>query len=257
MSSAIQGAIRDYRHAGNGGPHGKTPYGLALAEDCASKALQSNDSIAMLSGETLAILDQIARPVTYPEGAVVFVEGQTPRGVFVLCQGQAKLTSTNRDGKTFIMSIAQPGEILGLQAVILDGPHELTMETLQPSQLAFVECAPFRRFIKDHADACLYVVQRLTHDCQSAYDVIRSVALSQSVSERVARLLLEWSGDSQLNKDAIRFNMPLTHEEIGQRVGATRETVTRVLSEFKKRQLLEQHGATLVIRNKVGLANMA
>lgn len=186
----------------------------------------------------------------------MFLEGQIPRGVFVLCQGRVKLMSTNREGKTIIMKIAQPGEILGLHAVVTGNAYELTAETLQPSQVAFIGSADFLTFIKRHGDACLHVAQQISDDCHSAYEVIRSIGLSQSVSEKLARLLLQWSVDGHRIEGEIRLKLALTHEEVAQLIGTSRETVTRILGELKRRRIVELKGATLVIRNQAALQRM-
>jgi CRP/FNR family transcriptional regulator, cyclic AMP receptor protein len=230
------------------------PYGLPIAGVSIGSVLRKQDPA--LSEQTLAGLDQIAHVTTYPEGALIFVEGQVPRGVFVLCQGRVKLTSTNRDGKTFILRIVEPGEILGLHEIVTGKAHELTVETLQPSQLAFISRTEFLPFLKQHGELCLHVAQQLSNDCQSAYEVIRSIGLSHSVSEKLARLLLQWSADGQASAGAIRIKLALTHEEVAQLIGTTRETVTRILSEFKKRHVLESKGATLLIRDKSALERL-
>lgn len=234
-----------------------SPYGLPVAENCASNVLRHHDSFAALSDQTLEGLDRIAHATTYPAGSLIFVEGQATRGVFILCHGRAKLMSTNRDGKTFIMKIAQPGEILGLNAVVTGKEYELTVETLQPCQLAFIGAADLLQFIKRHGDACLFVAQQLSHDCQSAYEVIRSIGLSHSVPEKVARLLLQWSVDGRISGGAIHLKLALTHEEVAQLIGTSRETVTRVLGELRKRSVLQLNGSTLVIRNKAALERLA
>ncbi len=239
------------QHASN------SPYGLPVSDNCASTVLRHHDSSAALSNQTLEDLDQIVHTTTYPAGSLIFWEGQAPRGVSILCHGRAKLMSTNREGKTFIMKLAQPGEILGLHAVVTGRAYELTVETLQPSQLAFIGTADFLSFIKRHGDACLYVAQQLGNDCQSAYEVIRSIGLSHSVTEKVARLLLHWSVDGRMSGGAIHLKLALTHEEVAQLIGSSRETVTRILGELRKSKVLELNGSTLVIRNKAALERMA
>ncbi len=233
-----------------------SPYGLPVGDHCVSSALGSNGP-SSLSAASLAELDRIAHATAYPEGAVIFVEGQVPNGVYVLCQGRVKLTTTSRDGKTLIMRIVQPGEILGLQSMVTGKPYELTVETLQASQLAFINRADFLRFIKEHADACLHVTQQLSNECQSAYEMVRSIGLSHSVSEKLARLLLQWSSDGQVTDGSIRLKISLTHEELAQLIGTSRETVTRTLGELKKRRVLELSGSTLLIRNRAALEGLA
>src|SRR5262249_46797319 len=120
----------------------------------------------------------------------------------------------------------------------------------------FIRREDFLHFLHQHSDACLRAAEHLARNCQSAYDVIRSIALSHSVSEKLARLLLQWSSDGRVVDGTIRLKLALTHEEMAQLIGTSRETVTRTLSEFRKRRVLELNGSTLVIRNKVALERL-
>lgn len=234
----------------------RTPYGLPLADDALRTTLRNNKFSRTLSQESLDAVDRIQHTMSYPEGALILVEGQVPRGVFILCQGRAKLLTTHKDGKTFIVKIAEPGDILGLHSIVSGKPCELTMETLQPSQLAFIGREDFLRFLKEHPDACLHAAQQVAHDCQSAYEVIRSVGLSHSVSEKLARLVLRWAMEGRVSAEGIRLKLSLTHEEIAQLVGTSRETVTRLMGEFKKQRVLELKGSTLLIRNLAALKKL-
>jgi CRP/FNR family transcriptional regulator len=256
MASAATLAFRNQNPPLSNSQREQAPYGMPVADNCVSSTLRNIDSAFPLSDQTLQGLDRIMHATTYPEGSLIFVEGQSPRGVYVLTQGRVKLMTTNRDGKTFIMKIVEPGEILGLHAVVTGNPYELTVETLQPSQLAFISSADFLRFIKQHGDACLHVAQQLSNDCQSAYEVIRSIGLSHSVGEKLARLLLQWANDGKMSNGAIRLKLALTQEEIAQLIGTTRETVTRTLGQFKKKRILELTGSTLLILNKIALEKM-
>ena len=233
-----------------------SPYGLPVTDNCMTCKLRNSNFCCALSHASLEGLDHIKHATAYPDGALIFVEGQVPRGVYILCQGRAKLMTTNSDGRSLIVKIAQPGGVLGLHAVVSGKPYELTVETLQPSQLAFVGREDFLRFLKSHGDACLQAAQQLSLECQSAYDVIRSIGLSHSVSEKMARLLLQWAADVKLTDGVIRLKLSLTHEEMAQLIGTSRETVTRTLSQFKKQKFLDMSGSTLVIRNKAALERM-
>ena len=124
---------------------------------------------AGLEDKTVQELNRIQHSSCYPTHSVVLMEGQAPRGVYIVCQGRVKLMTTNSDGKTLIVKIAGPGEVLGLQSVVMDKPYELTAETLQPTQLAFVARDQFLRFLRTHGDACLRATQHLSGDCHSAY----------------------------------------------------------------------------------------
>jgi CRP/FNR family cyclic AMP-dependent transcriptional regulator len=151
----------------------------------------------------------------------------------MLCQGQAKLSTNSQDGKTLILRIVKPGKVLGLDAIVTGKPYELTAETMQPSQLTFVNGNDFLRFLKEHGDACLRAAQHISRDCHDAYDVVRSIGLSNSVSGRVAKFLLESATDGRATNGAVRATLSLTHEDIAQLTETTRETITRTLSEFR------------------------
>lgn len=233
-----------------------SPYGLPIIDNCVGCKLRNNNSFCALSQAAVQDLDDIKHVSCFPEGSVVFLEGQDARGVYIVCQGRAKLTTTNADGKSMILKIAEPGTILGLHACISGKPYEVTLETLQPSQLAFIRRDDFLRFLNQHPDACLRAAQHIARDCQSAYEVIRSIGLSHSVSEKLARLLLQWSTEARVVNGVIRLKLALTHEEMAQLIGTSRETVTRTLSEFKKQHVLELTGSTLLIRDKAALERL-
>ncbi len=232
----------------------KSPYGLPLSPNSVSQALRETNF--GFSEGCLKELDGISHTICYPAGAIVFVEGQKSRGVYVLTHGLVKLTTTNLAGRTLIVKIVQPGDILGLQEAVGDSPCELTAEVLQPAQLAFIHREDFFRFLRRHNDAYLHVTVRLSQDCQTAYELIRSIALSQTVTEKLARLILQWSRQGRTVDGATRVRVVLTHEEIAQLIGSTRETVTRILSEFKKNRVLEVAGSSLLIRNRAALENL-
>jgi CRP/FNR family transcriptional regulator, cyclic AMP receptor protein len=231
-------------------------YGLPMVDSCIGCSLRQQNSFCMLSQRATKDFDELKHVSFYPAGAVIFMEGQDARGVYVVCQGRAKLTSTNAAGKSMILKIAEPGTMVGMNACISGKPYEATLETLQPAQLAFIRREGFLAFLNHHPEACLQTAQHLARDCQSAYQVIRSLGLSHSVPEKLARILLRWSADAAAVDGTVRLKLTWTHEELAQLIGTSRETVTRTLSDFRKQDILEVHGATLSIRNKSALQKL-
>jgi CRP/FNR family cyclic AMP-dependent transcriptional regulator len=233
-----------------------TPYGIQISENCLLCKLRQTGFFCDLPKASLEELEKVNYASAYPQGAVLFVEGQAPRGVYMICSGRVKLSTTSRDGKTLILRIAQAGEVLGLHATVSGKPYELTGETLQPCQLDFVRRDDFLRLLQHHADACLNAAQHLSQNVQSAYEMIRSLGLSHSVGKKLARLLLEWAADGETTKEGIRIKVSLTHEEIAQLIGTSRETVTRMLSQFRQKKLAQLRGSTLLILNKAGMEKL-
>jgi CRP/FNR family transcriptional regulator, cyclic AMP receptor protein len=246
-----------YRTATQPARKPSSPYALTAAENCAACRMQKDNFFCRLSENVMREWCRIRHVSSYPEGAVLFMEGEAARGVHILCQGRVKLLTTNGEGKTFILKIAQPGQVFGLNSIITGRPHELTVETIQPSQIAYVSREDFLRLIKENGDACLRVVQELGQECHSAYEVIRSLGLANSVPEKLAKFLVGWSAEGRERDGAVRVKLALTHEELAQLIGCSRESVTRTLSDFKRRRLVELNGSTLLVWNKAGLETLA
>lgn len=235
-----------------------SPYGLGVVESCLTCKPRADRCLCGLSASTLQAFETIRYTSTYPGDAVLFVEGQAPRGVFVLCQGRVKLSFSSSDGKTLILKIAEPGEVLGLSATVSGKPYELTAETIDPCQISFIKREDFVRLLHSNADFSFRVAELLSDKYNSACHEIRSLALSHSAEEKLAKLLLEWSSKHvQTGKHDSRVRLALTHEEISQMIGTSRETVTRLFADLKKRQIVHSNGATLLIRNKAALESMA
>lgn len=233
------------------------PYSLPVTDDCTNCGLRNDQFFCSLSPRTAKSLENLRRTSSYPSGAILFMEGEAARGVYIICQGRVKLLTTNSEGKTLIFKIAKPGEILGLNAALAGTAHEITAETLEPSRLAYISREDFLRFIKDNGDACLQVAQHLGRDCHSAYEVIRSIGLSNSVEEKLARFLVDWTSGGQTANGGLRAKLALTHEEIAQLIGCSRESVSRSFSEFKRRHIVEVNGATLLVQDREALETLA
>jgi CRP/FNR family transcriptional regulator, cyclic AMP receptor protein len=231
----------------------RSPYGLELAESCQDCPLKSEGFFCKLSVKALKTWEAIKFTTAYPEGAILFVEGQPSRGLFMLCKGRVKMSMNSSEGKALIVKIVGPGEVLGLNSAVSGRPYELTVETLEPCQINFVKREDFLRFLGEHTEASIQAAQQLSGSYHTACDQIRALGLSQSAPEKLARFLLNWSGKGQQTGQGIRVKLALTHEEIAQTIGSSRETVTRTLGNFKNRQFATLKGSTLMIQNKAAL----
>ena len=235
----------------------KGPYGLELNDGCKTCKLRAASFFCQLSPAALKDFDAIKSSSTYPKGAFLFMEKQDARGVFVLCEGEVKLSISSSEGKTLIMRVAKAGEILGLMAALSGGSYEVTVETIRPCQVAFVRREDFQRFLAKHPEASQGVARQMTMQYQAACEQLRTLGLSASAQERLARILLAWSAGIQQTKEGTRIKVPLTHEEIAEFIGTTRETVTRTLSEFKVRHLIAIQGSTMMIPSRAALESFA
>src|ERR1700747_1097078 len=231
----------------------RAPYGLNILDNCLTCSVREEHLFCNLSVHAGQRLNEIKSTAVYPKGAMLFIEGQQARGVFVLCAGKAKLSTSSREGKTIITKLSDSGDVLGLNSVISNRPYDITAEMMEPGQANFIPRESLLQFLKDHGEVALRVAEQLSRNYYTAYEEIRTLGLTTSPSEKFAKLLLSWSPKSA-NGDSggTQVKLTLTHEEIAEIIGTTRETVSRLFSEFKKRQLLQLKGSTLVIRNRRG-----
>jgi CRP/FNR family transcriptional regulator, cyclic AMP receptor protein len=233
----------------------RAPYGLNILDNCLTCPVREEHLFCNLSAPALQKLNEIKSTAVYPKAAVLFIEGQQPRGVFVLCTGKVKLSTSSSEGKTVITKISEAGDVLGLNATISDHPYEVTAEMIEPGQANFIPRDDLLRFLREHGEVALRVAQQLSSNYYTAYEEIRMLGLTSSPGEKFAKLLLSWYPEKEVNGQA-QIKMTLTHEEIAEMIGTTRETVSRLFSDFKKKRLLEAKGSTLILRSKLALEKM-
>jgi len=202
------------------------------------------------------ILEQNALTTTYPTGAVLFAESQAPKGVFVVRRGRVKLSVCGSDGRTLILRMVEADGLLGAASAISGREYEATAETQEPSEVSFLRQCDVTRLMHTNGEFAFWVTQNLSQDYTGTCREIRDLMLSDSASEKLARLIVGWLDHNTESKQPCQLKMALTHEEIGQMIGTSRETVSRLFAGFKKQHLIQQNGATLVIPNRMALESL-
>lgn len=233
----------------------RAPYGLNILDNCLTCPAREEHLFCNLPAAAVQRLNEIRSTAVYPKAAMLFIEGQQPRGVFVLCSGKAKLSTSSVEGRTVITKISDAGDVLGLSATISNRPYEVTAEMIEPGQANFITRDALLQFLREYGEVALRVAEQLSRNYYAAYEGIRTLGLTNSPSERFAKLLLGWS-DTPGNGDPSQVKMTLTHEEIAEMIGTTRETVSRLFSQFKRKQIVQLKGSSLTIRNKAALKKM-
>lgn len=234
----------------------RAPYGLNIIDNCVTCPVKEDHLFCNLPAPALQKLNEIKSTAVYPKSAVLFIEGQQPRGVFVLCAGKVKLSTSSKEGKTIITKLSSSGDVLGLNATMSNRPYEVTAEMVEAGQANFIARDAFVSFLRDYGEVAARVAEQLSRNYYIAYEEIKTLGLTTSPSEKFAKLLLTWSSESNDATKGSQLRMTLTHEEIAEMIGTTRETVSRLFSEFKKKQLVNVKGAMLTIRNKQALEEM-
>jgi CRP/FNR family transcriptional regulator len=190
-------------------------------------------------------------------GSILFAEGREAAFVSVLYAGQIKLTSTSRDGKTLLMRIAKPNDLLGLSAALSHMPYEVTAQAMEDSLVRTYKKKAFLDFILKHAEGGLYAAESLANEYRSAFNDVRRLTLSVTISSRMANLLLEMmaAGGDTLHAQPV-FDISLTHEDLAAMLGSSRESITRTLNHFKRTGLLSITGRRVTILQREMLEAM-
>jgi CRP/FNR family transcriptional regulator, cyclic AMP receptor protein len=234
----------------------KSPYGLNILDNCMECPVRERHIFCNLSPSAVQRLNDITSPAAYPHGAILFIEGQQGRGAFVLCTGKVKLSATSREGKTIITKISEHGDVLGLSATISNRPYEVTAEVMEPGQASFIGADALLQFLREHGEVAIRVAQQLSLNYYSVYQEIRTLGLANTPGQKFAKLLLGWSMERGDSNHSLHLNLVLTHVEIGQMIGTSRETVSRLFSDFKQKQFIQLKGSSLTILNRLALEGM-
>jgi CRP/FNR family transcriptional regulator, cyclic AMP receptor protein len=229
-----------------------------IQENCLTCMWRQKPWFCGVSPTTLRRLQAITTLNTHPAGTLLYAEGKSPEGVFILCNGRAKVSIESKRGSVVILKVAEAGEALGLEAVLGNRPHEETAELLDSCQVKFVPRGELFRYLRKHSEAALKAAVQLNTNCHLAREQIRHIAFSVPGSEKLARLLITWARTSKNNQRSERVvQVRFTHQEIAQMIGSTRETITRVLNSLKRKDVLEIRGRTLVVKNLEELEHLA
>src|SRR5215469_9905718 len=191
----------------------RAPYGLNILDNCLTCPMREEHLFCNLSPPALQRLNQIKSTAVYPKSAVLFIEGQPPRGVFVLCSGKVKLSTSSTEGKTLITKISSAGDVLGLNATISNCPYEVTAEMIEPGQANFIPNDALLQFLKEHGEVALRVAEQLSRNYYTAYEEIRILGLTNSPSEKFAKLLLSWYPEKGQSNGQAQVKLTLTHAE--------------------------------------------
>ena len=183
-----------------------SPYGLQLVENCLICKLRSDNFFCALPSSALEAFEKIKFPTAYPRGAVLFVEGQPPRGIYMLCKGRVKLSVNSAEGKTLILKIAEPGEVLGLHACVSGINYELTAETIQPCQVNFVKREDFLKFLQEHGVPCEIVFKISEHYRPNIADEIKSKQIDLIIN--TPRGKTGAADGATIRKAAIKYKVP-------------------------------------------------
>jgi CRP/FNR family cyclic AMP-dependent transcriptional regulator len=223
----------------------------------ASSAARTDYFSERLSPEERLELDSLKTSSYYPAECTLFVEEQVPVKVLFLLTGQVKLSLNSSAGRRVILGVACAGETLGLVAAFSGSRYDVTSETVSPCMIASIRSEDFLAFLKRHPSACVNVAREVCLEYARACEQVRRLGLAVTASAKLVRFLLDQCAVAPQSESGTRLFCALTHTEIGECIGVSRETVTRIFSDFRSRELLQSRGSTLIVSNRKALESYA
>lgn len=200
-----------------------------------------------LSPPALDKLTQLLARRRYPKDGVVFFENEAGDSLFMVAEGRIKVTILGDDGREIILSVLGPGEFFGEMALLDNEPRSATTIAAEDSELLCLSRADFEGVLAQNPDIMITLIRVLTGRLRHANHQISTLALLD-VYGRVARVIVELARDDgrRLKDGRIAFQRP-THQEIANRIGTTRETVTRMLKDLQRQGLIRATGKEIVV----------
>src|SRR5262245_49979420 len=198
-----------------------------------------------------ADVEALARLCTrrhYPKDTVVFFENEEGDFFFMIVEGRIKVTILGDDGREIILSVLGPGDFFGEMALLDNEPRSATAIAAEETELLCLHRNDLQTVLADNRAILTSFIRVLTSRLRKANHQISTLALLD-VYGRVARVIMEMAKEEgrRLKDGRIAFRRA-THQEIANRIGTTRETVTRMLKEIERQGLIEIDGKEIVVQ---------
>ncbi len=223
--------------------------------NCQECKLHKKTSFCNLPRQALVELDRIKHTRAFGPGDRLFNEGRPVDELMIVCQGCATLTLSSSSGRALVLGVSDAGEVLGLSSAISGRHHEVSANAAEKTTVAAINRSDFLKFLERFPPAALNAGAELSRKVNRAYEKIRLVGGGLSVRQRLAAWLLSLQENYSNKEDLV--TVALTHEQIAQILGVSRESVTRGLSELRKQGIVEVRGIHVYVRNRERLHSIA
>ena len=191
----------------------------------------------------------------YDRGQIIFHEGNRTNGIYCINKGKIKLFQLGSEGKEQIIRFAKAGDIIGYRALLSEEPLSASAEAIEEAAVCFIPKAQVFSLITDNPNFNFKLLKTLSHELGEAAKVITDLA-QKPVRERLAETLLMLKDTFELNEEQT-IQVKLSREELANIVGTATESVIRLLSEFKKDEMIALEGRNIKLLNIPELTRVA
>lgn len=188
-------------------------------------------------------------------GSVILRPDQQPEMVYVIKEGRAKVSRYSPEGREQILALLEPGDICG-EFALAQAPEPVQVEAFEDTLVCGIHREDFLALIGRRPELMLQVIKVLAERLRVAEEGIADLAF-RDVPGRLASLLLRLAqAYGRSTSDGLRLDLRLTHQDMAAMIGATRETVTAVLSRFREGDLVAFNRRHIIIRDAAGLQRL-
>lgn len=200
-----------------------------------------------LTPEELRLISSHSVTRTYPKNTILISEGDQSDSLYVILSGKVKVYVSDEEGKEVILSIQGPGEYFGELALVDAAPRSASVMTLESAQLCVISKGDFERCLLENPGIAIQLIRSLAQRVRSLTETVKNLALLD-VYGRVTRTLLNLATE----KDGkLIVEQRLTHQDIANMVGASREMVSRIMKELTNGGYLQIKDRKIIIRGKL------
>lgn len=193
------------------------------------------------------ILTEHSLTRTYPANSILINEGDLTDSLYVILEGEVKVYACDESGKEVILNLMGPGEYFGELSLVDDLPRSASVMTLAPTRVMIISKASFKQCLAENAELAYNLIRSLTRQVRSLTDNVKSLAL-MDVYGRVAHVLL----DMAVDRDGVKvIEQKLTHQDIANMVGASREMVSRILKDLARGGYISVDRKSITIKEKL------
>ncbi|MBM7855406.1 CRP/FNR family transcriptional regulator [Desulfohalotomaculum tongense] len=203
-----------------------------------------------LTGEQLAKIAKLVHDRSYKKGSFVFLEDDPGTALFILKQGLVKLTKRSADGREHILHFVHPGEVFAEVVLFGSSSYPASAEVQQDSVIGAVKNSDMEKLIIANPGIALSMLHIMSKRLRSAQEKVRNLALND-VRRRIILALLEIAAEHGVQREEdIILKLTLTNQELASMVGTSREAANRIISELKKKGILEVNRRQIVIKDQ-------
>lgn len=206
---------------------------------------ENQDVLKHFTNEELTELSHEKKTILYKKGENIIEEGSTPKGIYFIDKGTAKMFKLGFNGKEQILRFTKAGDIIGYRSILSKQPYGASATAMEDVEVCFVPEKFFVKVLEFHPKLAFDVLRRISEDLGESAQTITFLA-QKTVRERLAEVLVLLEKKLGIDKEGF-INISLTREEMANLIGTATESAIRLISEFKNDELIEVEGRRIKI----------